>query len=163
MASNKTNFEDTLVEMISPKIKNIEEKFSKGQGLSSEDVITLLLKSQFNHINHLDQKLNEVTNDVANLKVQFESLRADVKTQLAEFKTDIAEFKTDIAEIKTDIANFKRDVKSDIADFKIDIKNDIANLNINVHKAINKNMQWSIGVITFIVTAIKVFDMIMGK
>ena len=149
MASNKTNIEDTLVEMISPKIKNIEEKFSKGQGLSSEDVITLLLKSQFNHINHLDQKLNEVTNDVANLKVQFESLRADVKTQLAEFKTDIA--------------NFKRDVKSDIADFKIDIKNDIANLNINVHKAINKNMQWSIGIITFIVTAIKVFDMIMGK
>ena len=156
MANNKTNIEDTLVEMISPKIKNIEEKFSKGQGLSSEDVITLLLKSQFNHINHLDQKLNEVTNDVANLKVQFESLRADVKTQLAEFKTDIAEF-------KTDIANFKRDVKSDIADFKIDIKNDIANLNINVHKAINKNMQWSIGIITFIVTAIKVFDMIMGK
>ena len=149
MANNKTNIEDTLVEMISPKIKNIEEKFSKGQGLSSEDVITLLLKSQFNHINHLDQKLNEVTNDVANLKVQFESLRADVKTQLAEFKTDIA--------------NFKRDVKSDIADFKIDIKNDIANLNINVHKAINKNMQWSIGIITFIVTAIKVFDMIMGK
>ena len=112
-------------------------------------MITLLLKSQFNHINHLDQKLNEVTNDVANLNVQFESLRADVKTQLAEFKTDIA--------------NFKRDVKSDIADFKIDIKNDIANLNINVHKAINKNMQWSIGIITFIVTAIKVFDMIMGK
>ena len=131
MANNKTNIEDTLVEMISPKIKNIEEKFSKGQGLSSEEVITLLLKSQFNHINHLDQKLNEVTNDVANLKVQFESLRADVKT--------------------------------DIAQFKIDIKNDIANLNINVHKAINKNMQWSIGVITFIVTAIKVFDMIMGK
>ena len=131
MANNKTNIEDTLVEMISPKIKNIEEKFSKGQGLSSEDVITLLLKSQFNHINHLDQKLNEVTNDVANLKVQFESLRADVKT--------------------------------DIAQFKIDIKTDIANLNINVHKAINKNMQWSIGVITFIVTAIKVFDMIMGK
>ena len=149
MANNKTNIEDTLVEMISPKIKNIEEKFSKGQGLSSEDVITLLLKSQFNHINHLDQKLNEVTNDVANLKVQFESLRADLKTQLAEFKTDIA--------------NFKRDVKSDIADFKIDIKNDIANLNINVHKAININMQWSIGIITFIVTAIKVFDMIMGK
>ena len=142
MASNKTNIEDTLVEMISPKIKNIEEKFSKGQGLSSEDVITLLLKSQFNHINHLDQKLNEVTNDVANLKVQFESLRADVKTQLAEFKTD---------------------VKTDISQFKIDIKNDIANLNINVHKAINKNMQWSIGIITFIVTAIKVFDMIMGK
>ena len=142
MANNKTNIEATLVEMISPKIKNIEEKFSKGQGLSSEDVITLLLKSQFYHINHLDQKLNEVTNDVANLKVQFESLRADVKTQLAEFKTD---------------------VKTDISQFKIDIKNDIANLNINVHKAINKNMQWSIGIITFIVTAIKVFDMIMGK
>lgn len=149
MANYRTNIDNTLVEMIDPKIKNIEEKFSKGQGLSSEDVNTLLLKSQFNHINHLDQKLNEVTKDVANLKVQFESLRSDVKTQLAEFKTELAEFKTEIGEFKTEI-------KTDFAN----LKTDFANLNVSLHKAINKNMQWSIGIIAFIVTALKVIDMI---
>jgi hypothetical protein len=50
-----------IIEMISPKVKEIEERFSKGESLSNEDVNTLLLKSQFNHINYLDDKLNEVT------------------------------------------------------------------------------------------------------
>ena len=156
MANYRTNIDNTLVEMIDPKIKNIEEKFSKGQGLSSEDVNTLLLKSQFNHINHLDQKLNEVTKDVANLKVQFESLRSDVKTQLAEFKTELAEFKTEIGEFKTEIKTDFANLKTDFAN----LKTDFANLNVSLHKAINKNMQWSIGIITFIVTALKVIDMI---
>jgi len=43
-----------LIEMISPRIKEIEEKLSRGQGLNQEDINTLLLKSQYNHINHLD-------------------------------------------------------------------------------------------------------------
>ena len=60
---NKTKVEDMLIEMISPKVKAIEELFSKRESLSNEDVNTLLLKSQFNHINHLDDKLNEVTKD----------------------------------------------------------------------------------------------------
>lgn len=59
--NKQTKIDDMLIEMISPKLKEIEERFSKGEGLSNEDINTLLLKSQFNHINHLDQKLNEVT------------------------------------------------------------------------------------------------------
>ncbi len=132
--NNKTKIDDILIEMISPKIKNIEERFSKGEGLSNEDVNTLLLKSQFNHINHLDAKLNEVTADVASLKANFEGLRADVKTDIANLKTDIANLKTDIANLKTELQT-----------------------------SINKNMQWSIGLIAFIVTALKVIDMIWGR
>ena len=71
---DKTRVDDMLIEMISPKIKEIEEKFSNGQGLDQEDINTLLLKSQYNHINHLDDKLNEVTADVASLKGEFSSL-----------------------------------------------------------------------------------------
>ena len=65
---DKTRVDDLLIEMITPKVKEIEEKFSQGKGLTQEDINTLLLKSQYNHINHLDQKLNEVTADVASLK-----------------------------------------------------------------------------------------------
>ncbi|SHE23529.1 hypothetical protein BPUTEOMOX_2879 [methanotrophic endosymbiont of Bathymodiolus puteoserpentis (Logatchev)] len=63
-----------LIEMISPKIKEIEEKFSAGKGLNQEDINTLLLKSQYNHINHLDDKLNEVTSSVLALENKFVSL-----------------------------------------------------------------------------------------
>ena len=58
---NKTKVDDMLISMITPKVKEIEEKFGNNQPLTQEDINTLLLKSQYNHINHLDLKLNEVT------------------------------------------------------------------------------------------------------
>ena len=71
---NKTRVDDMLIEMITPKIKEIEEKFSSGKGLNQEDINTLLLKSQYNHINHLDDKLNEVTASVVALEEKFVGL-----------------------------------------------------------------------------------------
>lgn len=82
---NKTKVDDMLIEMISPKVKQIEEKFGNGEGLSQDDINTLLLKSQYNHINHLDMKLDEVTADVASLKGEFNGL----KSEFNEFKAQI--------------------------------------------------------------------------
>lgn len=79
---DKTKVDDLLIEMITPKIKEIQERFSKGEGLTSEDINTLLLKSQYNHINHLDQKLNEVTADVASLKDEFKLLEQKIETTI---------------------------------------------------------------------------------
>lgn len=80
---NKTRVDDIIIEMISPKIKEIEEKFSRGEGLSQDDINTLLLKSQYNHINHLDDKLNEVTASVVALEVKF----AGLETKFAGLET----------------------------------------------------------------------------
>ncbi len=80
---------DMLIEMISPRIKEIEEKFSRGEGLEQDDINTLLLKSQYNHINHLDEKLNEVTADVASLKGDFQLLRIEVTSKLDTFEKNI--------------------------------------------------------------------------
>ena len=71
---DKTRVDDMLIDMISPKIKEIEEKFSSEKGLNQEDINTLLLKSQYNHINHLDDKLNEVTQSVVALENKFVGL-----------------------------------------------------------------------------------------
>jgi molecular chaperone GrpE (heat shock protein) len=87
---NKTKVDDFLIEMISPKVKEIEEKFSNNQSLSQDDINTLLLKSQYNHINHLDQKLDEVVADVASLKGEFQLLKSDLynKFDLLEQKME---------------------------------------------------------------------------
>jgi uncharacterized coiled-coil DUF342 family protein len=82
---NKTNVDSILIEMITPKVKEIEERFGRGEGLSGEDINTLLLKAQYNHINHLDEKLNEVVADVASLKGEFNGL----KGEFALLKSDI--------------------------------------------------------------------------
>jgi uncharacterized coiled-coil DUF342 family protein len=122
-----TKIDDTLIEMISPKLKEIEGRFSKGEGLSNDDINTLLLKSQFNHINHLDEKLDEVTADVASLKTDMKSLEAKFGGLEAKF-----------------------------GEMKAEIK-------LEIQTAINKNMQWSIGLIAFMVAALKLIDTIWGK
>ena len=71
---NKTKVDDMLIEMIEPKIKEIEQKFSNGEPLTQDDINTLLLKSQYNHINHLDRRLDEVTDSVISLEGRFSGL-----------------------------------------------------------------------------------------
>ncbi len=78
---DKTRVDDMLIEMISPKIKEIEEKFSRGDGLSQDDINTLLFKSQYNHINHLDDKLNEVTVSVVGLEIRFDKKFSELENK----------------------------------------------------------------------------------
>ncbi|MDX2190814.1 MAG: hypothetical protein SFY32_13210 [Bacteroidota bacterium] len=89
---NKTNVDEMLLQMIEPKVMEIQQRFSSGQGLSTEDINTLLLKSQYNHINHLDEKLNEVTADVSSLKSEFKILETELKLRMDSFEKNI-EFK----------------------------------------------------------------------
>ena len=84
---NKTKVDDFLIEMISPKVREIEEKFNNNQSLSQDDINTLLLKSQYNHINHLDKKLDEVVADVASLKGDFKLLEQRFETLEQRFET----------------------------------------------------------------------------
>lgn len=86
---NKTKVDDMLIEMITPKVKEIEEKFSKGEGLSQDDINTLLLKSQYNHINHLDVKLDETVASVKELENKFELLRNDMYAKFDKLESDI--------------------------------------------------------------------------
>jgi flagellar capping protein FliD len=91
---NKTRVDDMLIEMISPKIKEIEEKFSSGKGLNQEDINTLLLKSQYNHINHLDDKLNEVTASVVALEQRFETKFSGLENKFAGLENKFAGLET---------------------------------------------------------------------
>jgi len=79
---NKTRVDDMLIEMITPKVKEIEEKFSKGGNLTQEDINTLLLKSQYNHINHLDERLDEVVKDNAQLRLDFEVRMSSLENKM---------------------------------------------------------------------------------
>jgi flagellar capping protein FliD len=113
---NKTRVDNILLEMISPKIKEIEEKFSRGEGLDENDVQLLLLKSQFNHINHLDDKLNEVTASVVNLEHKFEKLEQKVNIDIARLEEKLD---TNIARLEekldTNIARLEEKLDTNIA------------------------------------------------
>jgi len=93
---DKTKVDDMLISMITPKVKEIEEKFGNNQPLTQEDINTLLLKSQYNHINHLDLKLNEVTADVASLKNDFKFLEQKVEQRFETFEQRFESFENKI-------------------------------------------------------------------
>jgi uncharacterized coiled-coil DUF342 family protein len=138
---NKTKVDDMLIEMISPRIKEIEEKFSRGEGLNQEDINTLLLKSQYNHINHLDEKPDEVTADVASLKGEFQELKGEFQGLKGEFQ-----------ELKGEFRLFEVNINSRFDTFE-------KNIELKISEAINTNMRWSIGMIALIVTVLKLADM----
>ena len=92
----KTKIDDMLIEMISPKVAEIEGKFTRGEGLQQEDINTLLLKSQYNHINHLDMKLDEIAKDNAQLRVDFASLESRVEQRISGLENQFSQLRADI-------------------------------------------------------------------
>ncbi|MBA5248279.1 MAG: hypothetical protein FE834_01895 [Gammaproteobacteria bacterium] len=134
--TNKTKVDDMLIEMIMPKVKEIEENFGKGKGLTQDDINTLLLKSQYNHINHLDMKLDEVTADVANLRSEFSDLRGEFTGLRGEFNGLRGEFNG----LRGEFALLKKDIE------------------VVIQKALNKNMMLLIVVMGAFLTLFKVID-----
>ncbi len=150
--NHKSKIEDMLLEMIQPKLTEIEVRFSRGEGLNGEDVNTLLLKSQFNHINHLDLRLDEVVADVASLKTDFKQLETkftglENKFEVLETRFDALESCLD-AKIDSLIAQFN--------EFKMELR-------LEIQMAIHKSMKWSIGLLAFIITFLKALEMLLAK
>ncbi len=92
----ETNVDDLLIEMITPKVQEIEQRFSRGEGLSNEDINTLLLKSQYNHINHLDRRLDEGTSSVQALESKFQGLEGKFELLKAEINGRFDAFEKNI-------------------------------------------------------------------
>ncbi|SMN02219.1 tRNA-guanine transglycosylase [uncultured Candidatus Thioglobus sp.] len=159
---SETKVDDMLIEMIEPKIKEIEQRFSDGEGLTQDDINTLLLKSQYNHINHLDDKLNEVTASVIGLEGKFNILEGGFNTLEGKFellKTDI-ESKFDILEGKFEL--LKTDLESKFELLKTDLEGKFdllkTDIEVTIQKALNKNMLVLVAAMGFFLTLSKLID-----
>jgi SMC interacting uncharacterized protein involved in chromosome segregation len=166
---NKTRVDNILLEMISPKIKEIEEKFSRGEGLDENDVQLLLLKSQFNHINHLDDKLNEVTASVVNLEHKFEKLEQKVNIDIARLEEKLD---TNIARLEEKIDSNKIELEEKFhtleekfhtleqkfETFKEEMRGMFEKSQKEMLATINNTMKWYIGGAGVILVVLKMLD-----
>ncbi|MFN0049382.1 MAG: hypothetical protein ACKVOU_09685 [Cytophagales bacterium] len=160
---NNANVDETLLQMIEPKIKEIQEKFSRGEGLDSNDVNTLLLKLQFNHINHLDEKLNDVTADVSSLKGEFNGLKGEFNGLKVGFAGLRGEFKILETELKSEVKLIFAKFNSLESELKASKNAFESNIEFKIQKAINTNMRWSIGSIALLVVVLKLTDVLAAK
>ena len=141
---NKTRVDDMLIEMIEPKLKEINEKFSSGKSLTQDDINTLLLKSQYNHINHLDDKLNETVEAVKNLEHKFEKLEE-------MYKKDFENLRKDFENLELKFSKLESLYKQDFENLKVDIE-------ATIQKALNKNMMMLVTIIGIFLTIFKLID-----
>jgi len=137
---DKTRVDDMLIEMITPKVKEIEEKFGQGKGLSQEDINTLLLKSQYNHINHLDDKLNEVTASVVRLEGKFDEKFNDLENKFVGLENKFVGLENKFVGLEN---------KFELLNEKIEH---------TIQKALNKNMIMLMGMMGFFLTLSKALD-----
>ena len=127
-----TKIENQLLEMIQPRIQVIENKFSLGEALTDQDVNTLLMKSAFNHINHLDQRLDEVAADVAQLRMDFFGLENRFYSLEGKFQTLEARF-----------VSFE------------------ARIEATIEKTMKSHIKWTLGLMTFSLTLFKIIDLVV--
>ena len=147
----KTKVDDMLIEMITPKVREIEDKFSQGKGLSQDDINTLLLKSQYNHINHLDKKLDETVDLVHTIKnefdVKFNNLKNEFDVKFAQLQGEFNSLKGDFNSLKGGFELLEN--KFELLEQKIEA---------TIQKALNKNMMILIVVMGFFLTLSKIID-----
>ena len=139
----ETKVDDMLIEMISPKLAEIEEKFAQGKGLQQEDINTLLLKSQYNHINHLDLKLNEIASSNAQLRLDFSQLETKVEQRIGALETKV-EQRIGALEIKFSQLETK-----------------LEQLRTDLQKTINSTIKWYVGGAGIIMFLLKSLDMLL--
>jgi len=168
----KTRVDDMLIEMISPKVKEIEEKFGQGIGLTQEDINTLLLKSQYNHINHLDDKLDEVTASVVALEGKFQGLEhkfqgLEGKFQGLEGKFQGLEgkFNTFKAEIIAELEKRIGGLEAKMSGFEAKMESRIGSLEtkfeqaqVKMQQTIITTMKWYIGGAGIVLVLLKALD-----
>ncbi|MFT4927603.1 MAG: putative nuclease with TOPRIM domain [Phenylobacterium sp.] len=155
---DKTTVDEMLMKIIKPDLDDIEARFYAGQRLENQDVNTLLLKSQYNHINHLDEKLNQVTDSVVSLEGKFVGLEGkfvglEGKFDKLESRFDRLEDRFEHLEEKVDIrfTGIEKNMDTKFIAFEQSIK-------LEISEVMNKNMRWSIGLISLLVVALKLAD-----
>lgn len=141
-----SKIENQLLEMIQPRIQQIENKFSNGEALSDQDVNTLLLKSAFNHINHIEIRLVELAADVAQLRLDFSELEVKFHHLESRFYALEGKFQTLEARFGTLEARF--------ISFE-------SRMEATIEKTMKSNIKWTLGLMTFCLTLFKIIDLVV--
>lgn len=141
-----SKIENQLLEMIQPRIQQIENKFSNGEALSDQDVNTLLLKSAFNHINHIEIRLDELYADVAQLRLDFSELEVKFHHLESRFYALEGKFQTLVARFGTLEARF--------ISFE-------SRMEATIEKTMKSNIKWTLGLMTFCLTLFKIIDLVV--
>ena len=152
--------ENQLLEMIQPRIQLIENKFSSGEALTDQDVNTLLVKSAFNHMNHLDQRLDEVAADVAQLRTDFCGLEGRFLELEGRFHTLEGRFHALEGRFHALEAKFQA-LEARFETLEARFISFESRMEATIEKTMKSNIKWTLGLMTFCLTLFKIIDLVV--
>ena len=156
---DKTNIDDSYIAMISKEAEKIEEKYSNGQALTNSDIHTLVLKTQYNHINHLDKKLDEVVDTVKNLENSFEITKQELNHRIDLIEKNIDSNTKELnAKIDSNIKELNTKIDSNAKELNAKIDSNIKELKIEIKDTIITQTKWIIGSAGIMIVFLKVID-----
>jgi len=94
-----TKMDDVILESLKPQVEGIKKNLASGGGLSHEDIITLTLYTQGNHINHIDMRMDALCEEFSTLRTDFSALREDVNGKLSGLEVKIERVRGDFAKM----------------------------------------------------------------
>jgi len=143
----ETDAEESLIlAILDSAVKKARENIEKKGMITLEEAIPLLLRGQYNHIAHLERRLDEITETIKNMATKDDIKNMATKEDIADIEKRMAT-KDDIADIEKRMAT-----KDDIADIekRMATKNDIKNMatknDIELLKNENRTIKWIIGI-----------------
>jgi len=98
-----TKMDDVILESLKPQVEGIKKNLASGGGLSHEDIITLTLYTQGNHINHIDMRMDALCEDFSALREdiysRFSKLEASVDSKISGLEVKIERVRGDFAKM----------------------------------------------------------------
>jgi len=162
-----TKIENQLLEMIQPRIQLIENKFSLGEALTDQDVNTLLVKSAFHHINHLDQRLDEVAADVAQLRIDFCGLEGkfiELEGRFHILEGKFHELEGRFHELERrfyELENRFYALEGKFQTLEARFVSFEAKIEATIEKTMKSQIKWTFGLMTFCLTLFKIIDLVV--
>ncbi len=168
-----TKLDEIMLEMIKPKMDEISAKFTNKQPLDQEDINTLLIKAQFNHIEHLDTKLDIVTDSVVALEGKFFSLENNVNTKISALEGKFFQLENNFLKLEnsvnskisalenkvdTKISGLENKVDTKISGLEKKIDGLGTEMKIAIKEGIITNMKFTLGTIGLIAAIFKILD-----
>ncbi len=153
--------------MIQPRIQLIENKFSLGEALTDQDVNTLLVKSAFHHINHLDQRLDEVAADVAQLRIDFCGLEGkfiEFEGRFHVLEGKFHELEGRFHELERrfyELENRFYALEGKFQTLEARFVSFEAKIEATIEKTMKSQIKWTFGLMTFCLTLFKIIDLVV--
>jgi hypothetical protein len=107
-----TRMDHQILLMLQPRLDDIQSRFAQSGILTTEDVHTLLLQSQYNHIEHLDIEITRIREEMHR---EIGSLRSEFGTIRTEFGT----LRGDFAALRGDVNTLRSDLRADIKESQV--------------------------------------------